>query len=121
MVFKELSSAERDGLLCLRELIFDVAESDPLIGTIEETLRWNQPSYLTSETKSGTIIRLGLSKQGSFALFIHCRTTLMAEFRSSFPEGVTFNGNRAIIFKTGNVLPEVPLRLLIKRALTYHL
>ena len=39
-VFQEVSPAHRHALLDVRELIFEVAASDPRFGQIGETLRW---------------------------------------------------------------------------------
>lgn len=49
----------RKKLIELRALIFAIEEKDEAIGEIEETLKWNEPAYLTSQTKSGTTIRVG--------------------------------------------------------------
>ncbi|SEW31750.1 protein of unknown function (DU1801) [Aliiroseovarius sediminilitoris] len=110
----------RAGLLELRDLIFETARDTPGVGRIEETLKWGQPAYLTPDSKSGTTIRLGVPKTGGFALYVHCQTTLIAEFRSLFADGLTFDGNRAILFQDGQALPTEPLRLFIRNALTYH-
>ena len=103
------------------QLIFRTAKKTPSVGRIEETLKWGQPAYLTPDSKSGTTIRLGVPKSGGFALFVHCQTTLMSEFQTLFPDGFTYEGNRAIHFTDGQDLPHDTLRLLIKSALTYHL
>ena len=42
----------------LRELVFDVAQAHPVIGPIEETLRWGEPSYIPFKTKSGSMVRI---------------------------------------------------------------
>jgi hypothetical protein len=62
----------------LRELIFDVAASTDGVGEIEETLRWGEPAYLTSQSKSGTTIRIGWksSRPAEYAVFFHCQTDL---------------------------------------------
>lgn len=109
------------GLRELREMIFKVAARTDGVGTIEETLKWGQPAYLTPETKSGSTIRLGLPKQGGFAIYTHCQTSIMSDFQALFPDDFTYEGNRAVHFKTGDDLPADKLHLLITRALTYHL
>jgi len=43
-------------LMQLRKLIFDVASATEGVGELEETLKWGQPSYLTSQSKSGSTI-----------------------------------------------------------------
>jgi hypothetical protein len=49
----------RSRVMAVRALIFDTAERIPAIGPLTETLRWGQPSYLTTAPRTGTTIRLG--------------------------------------------------------------
>ena len=118
--FASFPEPVRPALAGLRALIFAVAEATPAVGPVVETLKWGQPAYLTPVTKSGTTIRLGVPKRGGFALFTHCRTTLLVEFRDMFPGQFDFDGNRAILFADGDELPVDELRILIRNALTYH-
>ena len=110
----------RPGLLRLRHLIFDVAADTDGVGPLEESLRWGQPAYLTSETRSGTTLRLGISKTGQLALFVHCQTRLIDDFRNLFPGTFSYDKTRAIHLDPATPLPETPLRLFIRNALTYH-
>ena len=119
--FDAFPAAPRKGLLTLRALIFETAVTTPDAGAIEETLKWGQPAYLTPETKSGSTIRLGVPKGGGFALYTHCRSSLISDFQTLFPSDFTYDGNRAIHFASGQTLPTEALSLLIKSALTYHL
>ena len=119
--YSSFPEATRLGLLRLRDLIFEIADETPGVGSLEETLKWGQPAYLTSETRSGTTIRLGFPKSGGFALYVHCQTTIIAEFRDLFPEGLDYEGNRAIHFQNTSELSSDAVGLLIARALTYHL
>ncbi len=119
--FASFPEPARTGLVTLRNLIFETAETTPKVGALEEALKWGQPAYLTPETKSGSTIRLGLPKQGGFAIYTHCQTTILSDFRSIFPDDFVYEGNRAIHFKDGEVLSLEKLRLLIRWALTYHL
>ena len=57
--FHEFPPEIRTKLLALRKLILDTAASIEGVGPIEETLKWGQPAYLTSQSKSGSTIRLG--------------------------------------------------------------
>ena len=120
-VFASFPEPERSGLLMVRGLIFETAETTPGVGALEETLKWGQPAYLTPATRSGSTIRLGLPKQGGFAIYTHCQTTILTDFRSMFPDDFVYEGNRAIHFDAGEALPLDKLRLLIHGALTYHL
>ncbi len=120
-VFDGFPRTERSGLLKLRALIFKVAAKNQKIGQLQETLKWGQPAYLTPETKSGSTIRLGLPKTGGFAIYTNCQTTILSEFQHMFPDGLTYEGNRAIHFSTKDKIPLDKIELLIMRALTYHL
>ncbi len=119
--FNAFPANARRGLLTLRRLIFDVAHRTDGVGPLTETLKWGQPAYLTAQSKSGTTIRLGLPKQGGFALYTHCQTRLMSDFQTLFPDDFHYEGNRAIHFDPEAELPLDKLELLIRRALTYHL
>ena len=110
-------------LLAIREMIFNVSAENNEIGKIDETLRWGQPSYITNESKSGSLIRLDQkkSKKNEVALFFHCQTTLVSTFRELFPHKLNFEGNRCIFFDAGSKIPEKELRHCINLALTYYL
>ncbi|MFQ1699379.1 DUF1801 domain-containing protein [Loktanella agnita] len=111
----------RDMALTLRDLILSVAWDTPQVGRIEETLKWGQPSYLTSETKSGSTLRIGMAKNGGAALFAHCATNIISTYANTFPEADQIEGNRAVIFmRAQDIVPE-RVRLLIYHGLTYHL
>jgi len=110
----------RDGVLRLRSVIMDVAEGLPKIGPLEEALRWGQPAYLTPQTGAGSTLRLGPHKQASFAIFAHCRTTIIASYAQAFPGWDRLDGNRAVLFDDpGQIEPE-RLAHLIRHALCYH-
>ena len=119
-VFSAFPDEVKDGLLELRDLIFDVAARTKGVGRLEETLKWGQPAYLTPETKSGTTIRLGCPKAGGFAIYVHCQTSVISDFRALFPDEFDYEGNGAIHFEPAKDLPAKKLELFITRALTYH-
>ena len=121
-VFDSWDTSKRKFGLELRELIFTAANALPQTGTIEETLKWGQPSYLTPETRSGSTLRIGLIKNSELlGLFFHCQTTLIETFRSHYSDQLKFEGNRAIVLNPQNPLPTKPLKHCIGLALTYHL
>src|SRR5690242_20115812 len=66
-------------LLALRRLIFETARATKGVGALEEVLKWGQPSYLTTETKSGSTIRIDREKKvaGQYAVYFHCQTDLV--------------------------------------------
>src|SRR5882724_3213235 len=109
-------------LLALRRLILDTAKTTKGVGALEESLKWGQPSYLTTETKSGSTIRIDQVKPapGQYALYFHCQTDLVETFREIYPE-LNYGGNRSILLSAEDRLPEAALRHCVALALTYHL
>ena len=82
-VFNAYRKPLRAKLLALRRLILDTARTTAGVGAIEETLKWGQPSYLTTATKSGSTVRIDRVKSAAnrYAVFFHCQTDLVATFR----------------------------------------
>jgi hypothetical protein len=109
-------------LLALRALILDTARKTEGVGAIEEALKWGQASYLTSESKSGSTVRIDRVKSADdqVAVYFHCQTNLVETFRELYPE-LSFGGNRAILLEADKKLPEAELRHCVALALTYHL
>ena len=110
-------------LLRLRELIFEVAAETPGVGAIEETLRWGAPAYLTTNTKSGSTVRIAWKKShpDQYSMYFICTTDLVETFRSMFPSDFRYEGNRAINFRAEETVPEDALRFCIAAALTHRL
>lgn len=110
-------------LLRLRELIFETAEATPGVGTLTETLKWGQPSYLTEASGSGSTIRVAPTSKSSsadYGMFFICNTTLVDSFRTMFGDLFSYEGNRAIEFCAGGDIATEELRACIAMALTYH-
>jgi hypothetical protein len=57
-VFSAYPEPLQTRLLALRRLILDTAMTTNGVGALEETLKWGQPSYLTTATKSGSTVRI---------------------------------------------------------------
>lgn len=111
----------RAKLIALRRLIFETAKSLDGVGEIEETLKWGQPSYLTSASKSGSTIRIDAhSNAYDYAMYFHCQTDLVAMFRELYPVQMTYCGNRCILFAGDEKIPAKALSHCIGLALTYH-
>jgi hypothetical protein len=121
-VFDACPKPAKTKLLALRRLIFDTAKATKGVGTVEETLKWGQPSYLTPETGSGSTIRIDRVKSAGnqVAVFFHCQTDLVETFRELYPK-LSYSGNRAILLDADQKLPEAELRHCVGLALTYHL
>ena len=119
--FDALEPDAREALLQLRALIFDVADETPEVGPIEEVLRWGQPSYITPKKKAASTLRLGVPKNGSFAIFAHCQSSVISDYVALFPDQDRIEGHRAVLFDDVGQIDPQRHGLLIKSALTYHL
>jgi len=120
-LFDAYPKPQRSRLLALRRLILDSARTTEGVGAIEEALKWGQASYLTSETKSGSTVRIDWVKSANqVAVYFHCQTDLVETFRELYPE-LNYGGNRSILLDAADALPEAALRHCVALALTYHL
>ena len=121
--FEAYPDAVRLKLIDIRKLIFDVARETNGVGKLAEALRWGQPSYLTPETGSGSTVRLGMvpGLPAHCAVFFHCQSGLVEQFRTLYRGELTFFGNRAIVLAACDPIPTVALRHCLGLALTHHL
>ncbi len=120
--YQALPKALGEKLYALREMIFDLASSTKGVGEIEESLKWDTPSYQTIRPKSGTPIRLAaMVDKNQYGLYVHCQTTLISDFREIYPDQFSFEKNRGIIFNLDDEIAEEELRHCISMALTYYL
>ncbi|MGC4062717.1 MAG: DUF1801 domain-containing protein [Aquabacterium sp.] len=122
-VFENYPPVMRRKLMALRKLILDTAASTDGVGAIEETLKWGEPAYVTTQTKSGSAVRIDWkpSSPSQYAMYFHCKTTLVETFRHLFPHDFRFEGNRAIVFEASDAVPTDALAFCIAMSLTYHL
>jgi hypothetical protein len=120
-VFKAYPPDLRSKLMALRELVFDTAEKTTDVGRLTETLKWGQPSYLTEETGSGTTVRIDrLKADNGYAVYFHCQSGLVDQFRELYPDTFKYQGKRAIVFKADDRVPARELRHCLALALTHH-
>lgn len=104
---------QRAGLDHLRARILACAASQGV--TVTESVKWGQPSF---KAPNGSPLRIGLPKQGGFALYAHCATSLISDYAAVTPGRI--EGNRAVLFDTVKDAEAQPLEALIGAALTYH-
>jgi hypothetical protein len=120
-LFEAYPKATRLRLMVLRDMIFQVAAETDGVGAIEEGLRWGQPSYLTTETGSGSPIRIDAKGEaGGVAVYFICTTNLVDRFVQQYPGLFNAERNRALIFGPKDAIPERELSHCIALALTYH-
>ena len=122
-VFGSYPNDIKKKLVFLRRLIFDVASRTDGVGELEETLKWGQPSYLTTHSKSGSLVRIDRIKshEGKYAMYFHCQTTLVDTFKEMYQGLFEFGGNRSIVFSVKDKVPVDELGHCVSMALTYHL
>jgi hypothetical protein len=109
----------RTRLLHLRKLVLEVASETDDVVQLEETLKWGEPSYVT---KYGSTLRMDwkVKKPDQYAMYFKCTSRLVPTFKKLYGDVFTFEGDRAIIFKLDDEVPEVELKRCIAMALTYH-
>lgn len=119
--FDALPATKRSTLLDVRGLVFETAAATPGVGPIEEALRWGEPAYLTSQSRSGSTIRLGIEKaSGHPAMFFNCQTRLVEDFRQQFGDRFSFSKNRAVLLDPDRPLDTGAVSSCVAAALTYH-
>ncbi|MBM1106327.1 DUF1801 domain-containing protein [Aurantibacter crassamenti] len=103
----------------LRALILESASEIESLQTIEETLKWGEPSYLT---KHGSTLRMDWKAKSpdQYAMYFKCTSKLVTTFKTIFKDKFIYEGTRAIVFKLNDKVPEKEMKQCIKMALTYH-
>ncbi|MDX2413987.1 MAG: DUF1801 domain-containing protein [Bacteroidales bacterium] len=119
-VFNSYPKSVQDRLLYLRELVLSSASEIKGLEILEETLKWGEPSYLT---KNGSTVRIDWKNKNpdQYAIYFKCTSILVPTFKTIYKDKFTFEGNRAIVFKINDPIPETELKHCISMALTYHL
>lgn len=119
LVFANYPDTVRQKMLVLRELILETAKELDEVTTLEETLKWGEPSYLTI---NGSTLRMDWKSKtpDQYAMYFKCTSRLVETFRIVFKNNFHFEGNRAIIFQIEDKIPKKELKECIKATLTYH-
>ena len=101
----------------VRELILSVAEQDGILD-ITESLKWGEPSY---SSKIGSTIRFDwkAKRPEQYCLYFNCKTSLIETFKEVYGDTFSYEGNRAIIFKTKQKVPFKELAHCISMSLRY--
>lgn len=117
-VFTHYPDSVRDKMMNLRRLVLEVAAELDL-PSLEETLKWGEPSFLA---KKGSTIRMDWKAKSpeQYAMYFKCTSKLVPSFRLAYDEIFDYEGNRALVFKLDEEIPETELKNCIKAALTYH-
>ena len=119
LVFARYPDSVRRKMYGLRDLILETADELEGVSTLEETLKWGEPSYIT---KDGSTLRIDWKPRtpDQYAMYFKCTSRLVETFRTVFKGEFEFEGNRAIIFQMKDRVPKKALKACIAATLTYH-
>ncbi len=98
--------------LKMRAFVYTIAENLEL-HTIQESLKWNQPSYVC---EGGTAVRIA-EQNGKIGYFVSCQTSIIESLKKDYPE-CDFDKTRGLLFNAEAEIPEVASKL-IRLALQY--
>ena len=118
-VFDNYPETVQHQLSYLRALVISVASEISGLVTLEETLKWGEPSYLT---KQGSTIRMDWKAKNpeQYAIYFKCTSKLVPTFKTIYKNIFEYEDNRAIVFKLNDIIPETELKSCISMALRYH-
>lgn len=121
-VFDGYPDHVRPAMMALRRLIYRTAAETEGVGVLEETLKWGEPSYLTSQTRSGSTIRIDWKPRQPdvYAMYFICHTNLVNTFREIYADQLELEGNRSIVFRLDEDIPTEAVAHCVAMALTYH-
>ena len=110
-------------LLEVRELIFVTANKTKGVGKIQECLKWNEPSFVTFETKSGSTFRIDWKAKDpeNIHFYVNCQTKLISIYKEIYQNDFEFEGNRCVKLPINKRIPKRKLSKMIEIALTYNL
>lgn len=102
----------------LRTLVLETAKNEG-IDTLEETLKWGEPSYLAPK---GSTLRMDwkAKKPEQYALYFKCTSKLVESFIEVYGDAFTYENHRALLFSLDEKLPKAKLKKCIASALNYH-
>lgn len=103
----------------LRNLVLQTATEIEQLDSLEECLKWGEPSFVT---KHGSTLRMDWKSKtpDQYALYFKCTSRLVETFREVFGDLFQYEGNRAIVFHLDQNIPVPELKSCIKATLTYH-
>jgi len=103
----------------LRNLILETASEIESLDSLEETLKWGEPSYLA---KKGSTIRIDWKNKNPdhYAIYFKCTSKLVPTFKEIYGDLFNYENNRAILFGLNDKVPKKELKECIALALIYH-
>jgi len=119
LIFKNYPSTVQEKMLALRNLVIETARETESIKTLEETLKWGEPSYISP---IGSTIRMDWKSKSpnEYTLYFQCTSRLIETFKAVFKDTFTYKGKRGIVFELNDEIPTQKLKHCITAALIYH-
>ena len=117
--FQSYPSEIRPKMEFLRNLILETAQELDAVQTLEETLKWGEPSYVS---KKGSTIRMDWKPRApnQYALYFKCTSLLVRTFQEVYGDLFKYEKTRAILFDLEDEVPKKALKKCIGAALEYH-
>ncbi|QFU22328.1 DUF1801 domain-containing protein [Shewanella eurypsychrophilus] len=105
-------------LMGLRQTILDLA-AELEDGEVEEALKWGEPSYIV---KHGSTVRFDwkVATPSQYRIYFNCNTRLVETFKELYGNTFTYEGNRAMVFSTSDIIPLTELKHCLSLSLRYH-
>ncbi len=118
-VFDNYPKHVRSKMKYLRKLVLETAGEIEGLDSIEETLKWGEPSYLT---KHGSTLRMDWKekKPDQYAMYFKCTSKLVPTFQLVFGDKFNYETTRAIVFGLNDEIPVEDLKKCISMTLRYH-
>jgi hypothetical protein len=119
LVFENYPEHVKSSMYQLRSLVIETAGEMEEITSLEETLKWGDPSYVA---KHGSTLRMDWKAKNpnQFALYFKCTSKLVETFRLVFKDLFEYENNRAILFRIDEKIPVPEVKECIKATLRYH-
>lgn len=109
----------RDKMAFLRKLVHETAAEVSEITTLDETLKWGEPSFLT---KNGSTLRMDWKQKApdQYAMYFKCTSRLVETFKIVYGNQFEYEKSRAILFQLNDNIPTQEIKECIKATLMYH-
>lgn len=117
--FADYPARVKQHMSTLRELVREVAVEAEDITSLEETLKWGEPAFLT---RKGSTVRMDWKQKtpDQYAVYFKCSSKLVLTFREVYGDLFRYEKNRAIVFLLDDEVPKTELKDCIRMALRYH-
>lgn len=105
----------------IRRIVWNVAVRAE-IGTLDESLKWGQPSWLPQRKRVGSTLRCYWhpARADTISLYLNCNTTLAETMKTLYPTSFDYEGRRGLHLSLHAPLPKDAIDHCAFLTLTYH-